>query len=115
MNGLDAAPRTETVDAYSTAAGVQSVRGQARGAASPSGRDFRTGFQITGCGYFGQQSPKPSRSHRGVTTTTFPDYSFPNRGNRVRPSSEREELPAHLRWLAVPVHGQSFATFDEAD
>ena len=60
MNGLDAAPRTETVDAYSTAADVQRVRGQARGAASPSGRDFRTGFQITGCGYFGQQSPKPS-------------------------------------------------------
>lgn len=33
----------------------------------------------------------------------------------VRPSSEREELPEHLQWLAVLLDGQSFATFAEAD
>src|SRR5216683_7453763 len=53
------------------------VRRRVRRAASPFNRDFRAGFQITACGYFGQQSPQSALSKRRVITSCSPSRENP--------------------------------------
>ncbi len=43
----------------------------------PFNRHFRTGFQITACGHFGQQSPQSALSKRRVITSCSPSRENP--------------------------------------